>query len=144
MNKEKMSVLDFAIVSEEKNDKQRYFLNTDKLSEEYQESLRAIAFEIHDDTSDFDLTYEILNDACMFVSELEEEEIKDDNWRDSATLEFASVYTQARLEYLNQNNEYNITEIMRECECDIQDACAQWYDERVNEAIDMVINWLKA
>ena len=56
--------------------------------------------------------------------------------------ETASVYTSTRLSYLNQSNQYDITEVLKECSCDIATACAIWYDRKVAEACEELVAYI--
>lgn len=141
MNKAKFEALDHAIRSEERDGEIIYLLNQEALTPEQYDALRDIAFNIDEEAHSLNLTYEILNDAVNFVSELEPKDLNDD-WRDQLSDTFASVYTATRLDYLNVWNQDDITAIVREYQCDIQEACAYWYDEQVSTAIDAIIEWL--
>lgn len=55
----------------------------------------------------------------------------------------ASVYTATRLSYLNVWNQGDISQLMHNNDiADIETACAYWFDERVIEAGNLIINWV--
>ncbi len=78
-----------------------------------------------------DLGYAICADACALISEASLEELKEDSEDSYYENESASIYTDERLKYLNSNNQDEITEKVKEYACDIQTACAVWYDDMV-------------
>lgn len=97
-----------------------------------------------------DLDYEIFSRACDIVSEVysykpeaTDEQATDDIYEHSS--ESASVYTNGRLEYLNQWNEEEISQTMREYgEQSIAIACAIWYDRQVEQAAIIIKDWVNA
>lgn len=144
MNKEKYALLDNAMELIKKDNGSEIYVLSDKLPEKEREELANIAYNISETTQGFDLPYEILNDAINFVVELELSDLEDENfdWQDINSDTFASVYTATRLSYLNHWNQDEISSLLKEYQCDISEACMFWYDERVKEAIEMIINWL--
>lgn len=73
-------------------------------------------------------------DGCEFIEEAIEERATDS----------ASVYTSVRLEYLDSENQEEISENVRTLECDISDACGYWYDNEVEKAARLINDWVKA
>lgn len=138
MNKDKFALLDNAIELIKKDNGNEIYVLSSKLPEKEREELVSIAFNISETTQGFDLPYEILNNAINFVSDMD---MENQDWRDNA-IEFASVYNAERLSYLNIWNKDEISSIVGEYQTDISGACAIWYDERVIEAIQMVLDWL--
>jgi len=127
-------------------EKEQYFSNTELYTE--LEPIKKIQFEM-DEGVKFELGYEIMNDACNYITEnitIENLQNPDFDFREDTEAnltEFASIYTQTRLEYLNQWNQDEITDILKDYSCDIQTACAIWYDRQVEEAITKLIEWLQ-
>lgn len=97
-----------------------------------------------------DLDYEIFSDACDLVRELYDE---NKDWSDEAITDAiydrasdsASVYTAARLAYLNIWNQDEISDTMREYNTDdIATACAIWYDRQIEQAAIIIKDWINA
>jgi hypothetical protein len=86
----------------------------------------------------FDLSYEIMRDALQAI---EGAGINDLNL-DHNDNEFASVYTAEQLSWLNINNQGDITDLVKEYDCDIATACATWYDTAVLSTIGQVIEYI--
>ncbi len=84
----------------------------------------------------FDLSYGIMSDACDALSDIGFETLQDED-KASDTIyeqERASVYTSARLAYLTSTNEDEISDMVKEHCTTISEACAYWYNEKVQEA----------
>lgn len=80
-----------------------------------------------------DLSYEIVAVASGLFDDIEN--IKDlENENEECEAEQASVYTAERLSYINMNNQEEITQTLKDFDCDIQKACAIWYDNMVRNA----------
>lgn len=79
-----------------------------------------------------DLSYEIVAKACDLIAQ--DDDITDGSEDIYYENESASVYTADRLGYLNATNQEEITQKMKEFGCDIQTACAVWYDDMVRSA----------
>jgi len=83
----------------------------------------------------FDLSYEIMAKACDIYAEAWA------NNEDSPTLlmeyiqenyqDYASVYPYEQLSWLDNNNQQNISDIVKEYDCDIATACKKWYESKV-------------
>ena len=86
-----------------------------------------------------DLSYEIVASAIDLLDEdtIESEEDYIDN-------DSASIYTYDRLQYLNINNQDEITEVLKEYETDIQNACAYWYDNQVKNVYYQLKDYIQA
>jgi len=79
-------------------------------------------------------SYDILYDATQNIENFTIEELKDTDIEDIQDM--ASVYTYDRLAYINNNNEYEIYDILKEYNLDnINTACAIWYDTQVKNAM---------
>ena len=118
------------------NGKEGHIIN-EGIDKDFYSFIKDLVFEVN--SGNFDLNYEIVNDACNYIGDHEDDfEVIDD-----FTTEFSSVYTQTRLEYLNCENQYDISEVMKEISSDdIATACAVWYDRKVMEVIDELIAFL--
>lgn len=83
-----------------------------------------------------DLSYEICAKACELIADSDIKDLEgEDLFYES---ESASVYTSDRLGYLNNNNQGEISDKMKEYDSDIQTACAVWYDDMVrNVALEL-------
>ena len=73
-------------------------------------------------------------DGCEFIEEAIEERATDS----------ASVYTSVRLEYLDSENQEEISEDVQGLEVSIADACGYWYDRQVEQAAMIINQWLNA
>lgn len=102
--------------------------------------LSDIARQASDDmTLWFDQAYTILYDAInsIDIADLQDYEYIENQEYNSK--EFASVYTNARLQYLTVNNKYDIAQIMKELDSeDIATACAIWYDRVCINILDNI------
>lgn len=92
-----------------------------------------------------DLSYAIVADACSLIADTELEDLNEDTDDIFYENESASVYTDERLGYLNMNNQYEISEKMKDLSLDdISTACAVWYDDMVRsvalELRDYILN----
>ena len=149
LDADKLFVIENAYYWDE--ERQKHYFNTNAnlamKHEKILEEIKAIQFELNEETGTFELDYSIMNDACNYVSELEHKDLADPNWDylDHMDMgEFASVYTADRLSYLNIHNQDEVSQIMREYSLDdIQTACAVWYDRQVERAIGLLIEWLR-
>jgi len=125
------------------NERAEIYLFTENIDEEVKKILTRNIWEDNiGGTSD--LGYEICNSACNLISDtaIEDLEESEDTFYES---ESASVYTADRLSYLNNNNQNEISEKMKEYSTeDIATACAIWYDDMVRsvalELKDYILN----
>lgn len=128
MNKKQLKRLNLIIdsidSSKRDNDQVFYFIKPDT-QKDIKDFLLEIVYNQNVGGSS-DLSYEIIASAVDLLDEdtIETEEDYIDN-------DSASVYTYDRLQYLNINNQDEITEVLKEFETDIQNACAYWYDGEV-------------
>ena len=92
-----------------------------------------------------DTDYEIFSDACDIVGNLSDhtdDKLADVDFYELAT-DTASVYTADRLSYLTPYNQYEITDKLKEFDCDdIQSACAVWYDSEVCRACELLRDYI--
>lgn len=103
---------------------------------------------IYDDLSGNDNTrYAIAYSACMFFDDLTVEQLENIDMdaldEDIQMYESASIYTSERLSYLNNNNEEEIVDILKEYNTENINtacACAIWYDQQVQNTIYTIIN----
>lgn len=101
-----------------------------------------------------DLDYEIFGRALDIVDEVygrkperslegSDDEIVEEIYE--AASDSASVYTHDRLAYLDNQNEDEISQKMREYgEHSIATACAIWYDSQVEQAAIIIKDWIDA
>ena len=98
------------------------------------------------ESGNFDLDYKILQSTLAYLddNDLELDDLLNDNFEMNYNFDgFASIYTNERLSFLNCNNQSEITQVLKEIECDIQEACAYWYDQKVESAIYTLRDILK-
>lgn len=129
----KLEIIAKAYSTMEKQGKVIYILD-----ENIDKDIRAELFDIQnslDEGISFDLRYEIMARACDIIVD-NAKTAEDLENLDLTEHDSASVYTNARLAYLTSENQYDISDIMREYECeDIATACAIWYDNMVENAV---------
>jgi len=131
---EKLNALKTAYQLKTRNDGTEYYaLNEGPL----RDALLEIQNNSNFVTGMHDLDYEImaraswhLVDECDTLEKLETFDYMESN------TELASVYTNHRLNYLHQNNQDEISEIAKDCNCDIATAAATWYESKIAEAIE--------
>ena len=107
------------------------------------EDIKAIQFRLNDSTGTFELDYEIMWSACDILSDIELDKLADADLYELAN-DSASVYTSTRLGYLSNQNEGDISDILKEYNSDIQTACAIWYDQQVAHACEMLREYVLA
>ena len=132
MNKKDFTTLVNCLEQKTRDNGDKFYCRKDNTPSKIVVAMQYIMFK--NDNHDFDLNYEIMNDA---LNELYDQDFKDLSDYDvyNSESEYASVYTSERLSYLNNWTEDEITEVMKEYECDIQTACAIWYDQQVKNII---------
>lgn len=92
---------------------------------------------------DLEFSYVIMRKACMIIVENCE---TDEDIRDIDSIKLsrdtASVWKVHRFSYLTIENEYDILSILHEYNCNISNACAIWYEEKVADAIDKIKEYM--
>lgn len=142
--KEKISSLATAMTIKTRADGREFYTFTDTAPKE----LTSLFLE-HYQVADLD--YETFSKACDIVSEIyadtriehatNERLIDYINERSDNT---ASIYTSTRLSYLNNNNEHDISDVMKEYNTVIiSTACAIWYEKQVEQAAMRINKWVK-
>jgi hypothetical protein len=98
----------------------------------------------HYEVKDFD--YQTFYVAIDMLIDIYDDDVKDiEDAICERSSERASVYTNGRLAYLNANNQDEVSDIMREYTTkDIADACAIWYDKRIEEMAMIINEWVDA
>lgn len=90
------------------------------------------------------LSYDICYDACAFFDDITDKYYNNDDINGDEYIneyEPSSIYTYDRLQYLNNNNQQEISDVMKEYSIDdIATACAIWYDNMVRQAISTIIS----
>lgn len=110
------------------------------IKDETPQEVREMLLTMHQDLDvGFDLSYEIMHEVSDALKEISLEELPTAELHEN---EFASVYTATRLSYLAIDNQYDITEIVKETSTDIQTACAIWYDRKCTEAAEMLRDYI--
>lgn len=88
-----------------------------------------------------DLSFEICAKACDCITELDLNEL--DTEQNLYEFENSSIYNNERLAYLNNNNEQEIAEVMKEYGCEsISQACAIWYDNQVRYTTETLLDYI--
>ena len=115
------------------NGKEGYIISDSCTGDTKNELMRLIYDENIGGVSD--LSYEIVAKATELFEDIENlEQLNEENENES---EQASIYTAIRLSYLNNFNEQEISDILKEYNTtDISTACAIWYDNMVRQAYD--------
>lgn len=114
-----------------RNDESEYVRIKENTPKEYRDLMLDIQHETLN--NHLELSYEVGNEASFFMSDIDEETLLNGDMFNERVYEYegASVYTFNRLQYLNIHNQDEITDIAKEYSCDIQTACAIWYDREV-------------
>lgn len=89
--------------------------------------------------TEFEIGYEIMADACACISDVPYKDLSKVDFYETET---SSIYTAVRLDYLSTHNEGEISELVKEYDCDIQTACAIWYNNKVAEACNALIDYI--
>lgn len=98
-----------------------------------------IAQLTQDTGENIDLAYELLNTASGLLANVELGDLADTDLYELAS-DSASVYTWDRLQLLDNNNQQEISDIMKEYEYeDIATACAIWYEQKVAEVLHAMV-----
>ncbi len=146
-NKQKrLDLVSKAYTTMQKNNETIHILDTEVLDMATQNDLLDMQNKL--DTT-FDLSYEIMADACDIIAN----KTLEGNNRDSLTgddLDFyadadgqANVYTSVQLSYLNVDNESEISNLMQdESITSIAQACNVWYVYKVVEACEMLKDYI--
>ena len=144
INKKQFDELTQAIELRKRADDTDFYCYKDNLTIEISKGLRDVIFEIDQECHNLDLSYKIANDALNALNALSEVDYEDLGDFDQYELDgdFASVYTQTRLGYLNVWNEGDISDLVKEYG-NINTACAVWYDEQVRGAINLLLDFIK-
>jgi hypothetical protein len=121
------------------DDRELIYIHNEEQPKEFQEAIKDIQFNLNEETGNFELDYEIMANACDNISIYTPEELEEVNFNEDT---YASPYTATRLSYLNINNQEEISTICRGYGIDIQAACADWYDEKVVRACDMLRDYI--
>jgi hypothetical protein len=90
----------------------------------------------------FDLSYEITATACGILYDMDFDDLENADFYEKSQ-DTASVYTNERLSVLNCNNQSEISDIQKEYDCDIQTACAVWYEQKVAEACEALREYIQ-
>lgn len=136
MNKKDYKILVDCLEQKERDDGEKFYCRKEGTPKHIETIMQDIMFE--NDNHDFDLDYEIMNDALNVLYDVDYKDLKDlDIYENSE--EYASVYTTTRISYLNMWTQDEISEVLKECECDIQTACAIWYDRQVETILQELL-----
>ena len=89
-----------------------------------------------------DLSYEICYNAINILNDRPEfADCDDTSYLIQEITESGSIYTVERLSYLNNMNECEIYDIIKEYDVkDISTACAVWFDDMVRKAVETIIS----
>lgn len=132
---EKYNAISNAMVSHSTKD---IYIYSEKLEEEVKNKLQDIQFASE---FGFELSYDIMYSACAVISDIPLEDLETVELSEH-TNDSASVYTATRLSYLNINNQSEITDTMKEYACDIQTACAVWFDNQVLSYATQLVEYI--
>lgn len=122
-------------------------------SEDLDEATREELMRIQCDSGNsFEISHDIMADACAIIDGLTLDGSGSESLTDEDALDLyaeadgsASVYTYTRLQYLDNNNEGEISDIMNdEGITDISDACAIWYDRQVESYAEQLREYILA
>lgn len=142
--KEKIACLSEAMTTSKRDsDEESFYHFTDKAPRK----LKDLFLQQYDVQN---LDYETFSHACDIVSEIyadkpnaTDDEVTEDIYERSH--DSASVYTSTRLSYLNNQNESDISELVKETSYNsIASACAIWYDKQVEQQAIIIKDWVNA
>ena len=140
-----------AYTTMKKGDNTIHILDTEKVTDmATQNAIMDIQRELN---TSFEISYEIMADACDIIAEYKMEGVAGDNWlkndSDMACDFFAdadscaNVYTAVQLSYLDNNNEGEISALMAdEAITSIAQACSIWYSQKVAEACEALKSYI--
>lgn len=139
ITKEQYQELLNGLETKKRDNGEKFICRKNELSNEVEEIIKEVTYNINDNTHDFDLTYEILDSALRELSNFDFEDIIQEDFDVLENFDTAaSYYTSDRLSYLNAWNEEDIVAHMNGNS--ISEACAYWYDEQVQNAMAVIIN----
>lgn len=117
----------------------------DELPKEFHDAIRDVQFELNNETGTFELDYNIMARACDILADNCDtiDALKKADMYELST-DSASVYTSTRLGYITNQNQDEISEKMKEFDCDIQTAAAVWYDAQVASACEKLRDYILA
>lgn len=141
LTKQDYDVLVDCMETRDRNGVEAYFIK-DATPAHIQSFVRDIMYAMDGEITTLDLQYEIMASALSSMSDnIKYEQITGEDFEPMREDEHASVYTSTRLSYLNNRNDEEISDIMKEYSCEnISTACAIWYDNTVNHVIDEMID----
>lgn len=136
-HKERYESVCSAFVQKKRDDGTEFYCFADNAPEELKD-----LFLEHYEVRDQD--YEIMYDASSEIEDTELADIiKEDGNELFYEIESASVYNADRLSYLNIWNDDEISGIFKEYLCEsISQACAMWYDRQVEEACNLLREYI--
>lgn len=131
--KQKIQCLALAMTLSERSNGTSYHHFTDEAPEELKD-LFLSRYQVRDQD------YDIFSSACDVFSSYDIKDIQDGNIDD----DFSSPYTSDRLACLTVWNQNEITNYIRNSDCDIQEACASWYNDEVRNAVNILLEWINS
>ena len=142
---EKLNLLSGAFVPlSEENDK---IVFNNYIHEDVKEALLGIMFNFNENhnVGNIDLVYLMAKTACDYISDFSLDDIIENNKETWANIgdDYSSPYIGDRLGYLNANNQDEITELVKEHNTDIQQACADWFNNKMIDLITTIGNWIE-
>ena len=134
--KQKLDLLSGTYTSKSVDDDREEITILNDKSPLYQD-MKTIQFELNKETGTFELDYKIMDSASCIVGEIEADDLERADLYE-VSQGSASVYTATRLGYMNIQNEGEMSDILKEFDCSIAEACAIWYDNQVVKACEMI------
>ena len=143
MNEKKViryNLISNAYTSMKKGDKDISILDTEIISD--MATQNAILDIQRDLDAEFELSYEIMAEACSIINELDMNELSEADFFAEADSR-ANVYTYTQLSYLNVKNEAEISDLIKdEAITSIAQACSIWYSQKVSEACQALSDYI--
>ena len=140
MNKKDFTTLVNCLEQRTRDDGTKYICRKDDTPAKILLIIQEIMFK--NSTHNFDLDYEIFSDALNVLHDVDYKDLENFDIYEN-TEEYASVYTAVRLSYLNNWTQNEISDKQKEYGCDIETACAVWYDEQVLNIINELVEIIK-
>lgn len=140
---QKKDLLSVAYTTMEKNGETIHILDTDKVDTATQGMLLDMQRDLD---VGFDMSYEIVAEACSIVGDKDLEYLEGENFDSFADADsVANVYTGVQLSYLKVYNESEISDLMKdEAITSIAQACSIWHSQKVAEAVEMLVTYIKS
>lgn len=130
----------FTTITTHDNTERIVLRDESEITPEIRTHLLDVLRNVSENVGDFELAYDIVSRATNELPRT----LKELDDLDPYNIEYASVYTRDRLDYLTIHNQEEITELVHEStDRDIATACAIWYDNNTSLVLQDLIDFIK-